>query len=129
MESTDVGSIARGYAEILCTDGAWALLRGHAVQEAASNVVERSYYAITEHDRVVYVRHESDLAWQRFNEVTRHRVDKLGNESAEQSRQDFLATQPTRLPTIRGPAYHKLAQQVSELSQGGVADRASDNQK
>ena len=123
MEPLDAGSIDRGHAEILCTDGAIALLRGHAAQEAGAKGVERLYYAITENDRVVFAGEDSDLAWRRFNEITGHKVNKIGDDSAAGSRHDFLATQPTSLPALVGPTYHKLASQVSELSRNGTAGR------
>lgn len=118
MQHVEAGSIARGYAEILCADGPLALLRIHAGKEASEAVEDHLYYAITEGDKVIYVREESDLASDQFNKLAKQRgVEQSGDASAEHTRQDFLATHPTSLPTIRGNAYHKLATQVSELAQ------------
>jgi len=108
MQQSDAASMTRGYAEILCADGATALLRLHASGKASRG--EHLYYAVARHDEVVFVSEESSRAAERFDRLLREHGGGGGG------REDFLATMPMHLPTLRGAAYHRLAAQIPELS-------------
>jgi hypothetical protein len=113
MQHVDAASMARGYAEILCADGATSLLRLHAAGDGRDAQEEHLYYAVAQNDEVVFVSEEADHAAKRFDRMLRERLSDTGSGS---EREDFLATTPMRLPRIRGEAYHRLAAQVSHLS-------------
>ena len=119
MRHPNAGSLSRGYAEILSADGPVALLRLHAAAAEDEAEDEHLWYAVAQHDEVVYVSAESNRASDRFKRLVHDRVSDTGSGADSE---DFLATMPTRLPVIRGPAYHRLAAQVSELSRGGEAE-------
>lgn len=119
MQHLNVGPLSRGYAEILRADGAMALLRLHAEGGLDEPEDEHLYYAVAQHDEVVFVSEESNRAAERFNRLIGERVSDTGTGAEHE---DFLASSPTRLPVIRGPAYHRLASQVSELSRGGEGE-------
>ncbi len=119
MQQLDAGTLSRGYAEILCADGATALLRLHPGTGGKDAVEEHLYYAVAQHDEVVYVSEESGSASDRFDRLIGGRASETG--SGGLGREDFLATMPTHLPMIRGAAFQRLALQVSELSRGGKA--------
>lgn len=119
MQHVNAASLSHGYAEILRADGAMALLRLHAETGRDEPEEEHLYYAVAQHDEVVFVSEESSRAAERFNRLIGERVS---DSSAGAEQEDFLASSPTRLPVIRGAAYHRLASQVSELSRGGEAE-------
>src|SRR6516164_1214154 len=99
MQQIGTASVASGYAEILCAEGATALLRLHAGGGHAPRQ-EHLYYAVVQDDAVVFVSEESDRAAERF--------DRLLTKRGSGGREDFLATMPLHLPTLRGAAYRRL---------------------
>ncbi|HZR34902.1 MAG TPA: hypothetical protein VFA75_05965 [Nevskia sp.] len=114
MQQVDAASLARGYAEILRADGAMALLRLHARGGGeAPQQEERLLYAVARHDQLLYVSEQPERATARFDSLVR---EHGGEADGSPGREDFLATMPMHLPTIRGAAYHRLAAQVPELS-------------
>lgn len=113
MQQVDAASLARGYAEILCADGAMALLRVHASRSGeAPGREEHLLYAVARHDELLFVSEEPERATERFDRLIRERGSDSGDGAG---REDFLATMPMHLPTIRGAAYHRLAAQIPEL--------------
>lgn len=113
MQAIDTHAIARGYAEILGAEGGNTLLRLHAVTAPGAVAEEQLYYAVAADGEVIFVSDEPGRAAARFASLP------SGRGSEAPAREDFLASTPTRLPTIRGAAFHRLAAQVSELSRSG----------
>jgi hypothetical protein len=121
MQHIDAAAMARGYAEILCADGGKSLLRLHALTRPAE---ERLYYAVADGDEVVFVSDESEAASACFNRETHGR--ERPDAAAESTREDFLLKNPTRLPTVRGEAWQRIAGQVTRLAQ---AERPAEDQQ
>ncbi len=114
MQQVNAASLVRGYAEILRADGAMSLLRLHEGGGGqAPRQEEHLYYAVARHDELIFVSEEPGRATERFNRLLRERGSDSGSGA---EREDFLATTPMHLPTVRGAAYQRLAAQVSELS-------------
>lgn len=96
---------ALGYAEILRTDGGFALLRMHLEQ--------RELYSVVEGSDIAFLSEDSSQASQRFDQLTGGRSSRLEERHDDPNHNDFLETQPSHLPQLRGKAYRKLAAQAA----------------
>lgn len=119
MVPEDVEDSAHGHAEILRTDGGFALLRMH--------LKDRVLYSVVDDSNIVFLTEDPNQASHRFDQSTGHRSNKLDEDRGlGYTHNDYLETQPNHLPTLRGKAYRKLADQAAEwLSRHGDPQRTS----
>ncbi len=106
-------SPSSGFAEVLIGDGSFALMRLHLPEEKEQP--GRIVYAVLDGEKLVHSGAESKEASDAFDQATRHRGDRLGDNRAGRGRENFLETCPTDLSTLRGQAFSKLAEQLPEV--------------
>jgi hypothetical protein len=113
MDVIDLTPAVNGFAQILGARDHISLLRLHLDGRPASASDARVYYAIAEHDHLVFASKDAGATSEEFEKLTRGKADTLSNGHESSGNQYFLDTQPSSLPTMRGEMFHKLAMQLS----------------